>query len=253
MSEQPPQYYTALRPFRKHFPNGTPVLLYHKVGARPKGVRLRALYVSPRLFTTQLRELQQAGLQTISLNQLIQPRPPTHSFVITFDDGFSNVLRNAVAPMAECRFKSIQFIVSNLIGRQNEWDVRDGEVAERLMDLIEIREWLAAGHEIGSHTRTHCRLSRLSLRDAAEEISASKKQLEDLFGVRIRHFCYPYGDTNAAIEELVLQAGYETGSTTEIGINESKTSRLALRRFLARYPTRRIKYLREAWALFRQH
>jgi peptidoglycan/xylan/chitin deacetylase (PgdA/CDA1 family) len=251
MLESTPEYYSSLEPFREHFAAGTPILMYHKIGTRPSGARFRGLYLSPRLFATQMRELKAAGFQSITLSQAVQPSRPKLSLVLTFDDGFKNVLHNAVEPMRELGFAAIEFIVTNLMGKLNEWDLRDGEVPERLMDESEVRDWLAAGHEIGSHTRSHCRLTRLSLRDASEEITASKKRLEDTFGVPIRHFCYPYGDTNPAVEDLVAQAGYETACTTLTGVNTPETPPFGLKRYLARYPSRRIKNLRDGLALWR--
>jgi peptidoglycan/xylan/chitin deacetylase (PgdA/CDA1 family) len=251
MLESTPEYYSSLEPFREHFAAGTPILMYHKIGIRPAGARFRGLYVSPRLFAKQMRELKEAGFEAVSLSQALRPARPKASFVLTFDDGFKNVLRNAIEPMRELGFTAIEFIVTNLMGKLNDWDIRDGEVPERLMDEAEVRDWLAAGHEIGSHTRAHSRLTRLSLRDAAEEITASKKRLEDTFGVPIRHFCYPYGDTNPAVEDLVAQAGYETACTTLTGVNTPETPPFGLRRYLARYPSRRIKTIRDGIALWR--
>ena len=251
MSDPLPEFYTALGPFRDHFERDGPILMYHKVGKRPPGTRFRALYISARLFAIQMRELKTAGFQAVSLGRLLDANRPLNSFVITFDDGFANVLQNAAPILAEAGFSAIQFIVSNLIGGRNEWDVRVGEVPERLMDKAEIRDWLAAGHEIGSHTRTHCRLPRLSLRDAAEEVSASKKQLEDIFGLTIRHFCYPYGETTPAVQEVVAQAGYETACTIQTGFNRFDSPPFELHRFLARYPSRRIKSIHEGFSLLR--
>ena len=251
MLETLPEYYSRLKPFEARFREGVPILMYHKVGARPGGVRFRGLYLSPPVFRRQICELSEAGYQAISLSQVLQSSRPARSIAITFDDGFSNVLQNAVAPLAEFNFKAIQFIVTNFVGQNNEWDVRNGEVPEPLMNAEEIRQWIAAGHEIGSHTRCHCRLPRLSLRDAEEEITASKKFLEDTFGVAIRHFCYPYGDFNPAIEDLVARAGYETACGSQIGVNGPQISPYGLRRYLARYPSRRLKNLREGFSLFR--
>jgi peptidoglycan/xylan/chitin deacetylase (PgdA/CDA1 family) len=107
------------------------------------------------------------------------------------------------------------------------------------MDHAEIREWLAAGHEIGSHSCTHPHLSRIPLPQAREEITASKKKLEDLFGRPVEHFCYPYGDRNDAVVDLVREAGYRTACTMDFGVNTVATSPLALRRILARHPSLR--------------
>jgi peptidoglycan/xylan/chitin deacetylase (PgdA/CDA1 family) len=116
-----------------------------------------------------------------------------------------------------------------------------GEAPEPLMDAGQVREWLAAGHQIGSHTLTHPWLTRLSPAAAREEIFASKKRLEDAFGVPVGHFCYPYGDWNPAVRDLVAEAGYRAACTTEPGLNTSGTDAFALRRFTARYPSRSLK------------
>ncbi len=62
------------------------------------------------------------------------------------------------------------------------------------MDERQIRDWLAAGHEIGAHTLTHPALAELPPERARAEIFDSRKLLEDRFGVPVRHFCYPYGE-----------------------------------------------------------
>jgi peptidoglycan/xylan/chitin deacetylase (PgdA/CDA1 family) len=97
--------------------------------------------------------------------------------VLTFDDGYRNVVENALDLLAKNRFRAVQFLVANFLGKTNEWDLRVGEKPEPLMDGAQVRDWLAAGHEIGSHTLTHPRLTRLTLRDAKGGITASKKGL----------------------------------------------------------------------------
>src|SRR5258708_621915 len=131
MLETQPEYYAALAPFRELFRTGLPILMYHKIGRRPAGARFRGLYLSKRLFSRQLDELRGDGFQSVSLSEAVAPGRPARAVALTFDDGFANVLRNAVEPMARHGYKGIQFIVSNLLGKQNEWDVRDGEVPER--------------------------------------------------------------------------------------------------------------------------
>ena len=108
----------------------------------------------------------------------------------------------------------------------------------------QVLEWLAAGHQIGSHTLDHPYLTRIPLAAAREQIAASRKKLEDRFGVAIEHFCYPYGDWNPAVGDLVAAAGYRTASTTDPGANRPSDSRFALKRFTVRYPTRNWKWVR---------
>ena len=237
--------YSSLPRFRKFFQTGTPVLTYHKVGPRPFGARLKGLYLSRRLFTKQMLELREAGFTSGSLLDCTQQKKENERrIVITFDDGYTNVLENALEPLAQANLKAIQFLLPNLLGKCNEWDLSSGEVREPLMDAAQVREWLAAGHEIGSHTLTHPFLTRLPLETAREEITASKKKLEDLFGRPIEHFCYPYGDWNPAVRDLVMEAGYRTACTVDFGINTPETPRFELKRVTARYPSRSWKALK---------
>jgi peptidoglycan/xylan/chitin deacetylase (PgdA/CDA1 family) len=247
-----PDYYHSLKPFRKLFETGLPVLTYHKLGPRPRGVRLKGLYVGEKFFAQQLGELREAGFSTPPLAEIFPVKENfRNKIAITFDDGFSNVLQLGLKPLAENKFHAIQFLVADLLGKTNEWDAANGEVAEPLMDAAQVREWLAAGNEIGSHTLTHPFLTQIPIAQAREEISASKKKLEDLFGVPIEHFCYPYGDWNEAVRDIVITAGYKTAFTTVAGINLTGDSPFALKRFTARYPSRNLKAiwsrLREKW------
>jgi peptidoglycan/xylan/chitin deacetylase (PgdA/CDA1 family) len=146
-----------------------------------------------------------------------------------------------LAPLAENQFKAIQFLPADFLGKSNTWDVAQGEVPERIMDAAQVREWIAAGHDIGSHSSTHPFLTRLDHKLAREEIGASRKKLEDLFGRRVEHFCYPYGDWNPAIRDLVSESGYRTACTTDLGMNQTSDSPYTLKRFTARYPTRNLK------------
>jgi len=245
MAKTPPDQYYRLKPFLDFFQQGTPVLMYHKIAPRPRRVRLKGLYVRPELFVRQMAEFAQSGFHAVKPVEARQAAngSPNRRVALTFDDGFRNVFDNAMEPMARHGLRAMQFLVVDAIGKINEWDIREGESAEPLMDAIHIREWLAAGHSIGSHSLTHARLTRLSVRDAREEISTSKRKLEDLFQIEVDHFCYPYGDFNPSVRDLVMEAGYRSACTTQYGVNTPETPPLELRRITVRHPTRTLRNL----------
>jgi peptidoglycan/xylan/chitin deacetylase (PgdA/CDA1 family) len=218
--------------------------MYHKIAPRPRRVRLKGLYVTPAHFARQLVELKENGFIPCNPAEACQNGHAGSRIVLTFDDGFRNVLQNAMGPLAEGGWRAMQFLVPNFIGKLNEWDLRDGEAPECLMNVAEVREWLGAGHSIGSHSLTHARLTRLTVRDAREEIFSSKKKLEDTFGVAVEHFCYPYGDWNEAVRDLVIEAGYRTACTTQFGVNTPATPSFALHRITVRHPTRTLRTLK---------
>lgn len=234
-------YFAELAPFRRLFSSGLPVLCYHKIGTKPPGAKVKGGYMSAALFTRQMMQLREEGYTSVS------PRGPAgtgstpREIVLTFDDGSLSVLENAVGPMADAGYRAINYLVSDLLGSVNQWDVAWGEVPDRLMDDAQIREWMAAGHEIGAHTRTHPRLSRLPPAQAREEIAGSKKSLEDRFGVSVRHFCYPYGDHSPTVRSMVEEAGFETAVTVEPGVWRPATDRFLIPRIAARPYSRNLR------------
>ncbi|MEO6054985.1 MAG: polysaccharide deacetylase family protein, partial [Chthoniobacterales bacterium] len=195
-----------------------------------------------KVFRRQMEELGAAGFQTASLNEWQSvATPDSNRVIITFDDGSRGVLKTAAQHLATQGFKAIQYIVADHIGGVNQWDINTGEAPDALMNMDEIREWLALGHEIGSHTLSHPKLAKIPPAQAREEIFSSKKTLEDLFGIPIRHFCYPYGNYNAAARDLAGEAGYETAVTLKPGINHPDTPGLELLRVGARHATRNFR------------
>jgi len=210
---------------------GTPVFTWHKIGAAPGNSRDPFLYTPTDEFDRQLRALHDSGFRAVTLDDA-QAAAQTPRAAITFDDGFRNVFERGLEILARHKTPAIQFIVSGAIGKQNHWDIEKGDVAEPLMDAAQIREWLAAGHAIGSHSATHRNLKKLSVAGAREEIFGSKKFLEDTFGVALRHFCYPFGGWTPAVRDLVVEAGYATACTVEFGVNEPGADKFALRRII---------------------
>lgn len=218
---------------KKLFQRGIPILAYHGIGDAPAGVYDRYLYARGGSFDDQLARLRHDGFTSARLDELRGPIwNESHRVIITFDDGYRNVFSNALDTLARHRFHAVQFIVSDLIGGHNEWMVAKGDVLEPLMDQHQIREWLAAGHQIGSHSATHAKLVRLPLAQAREEITGSKKRLEDMFGIPINHFSYPFGEYNDAVRDVVAEAGYQTACTMKFGINTAETPRHELRRLI---------------------
>lgn len=248
MSSELPAYYTTLGPFQAVFQTGLPILTWHSLGHPPRGARLKGLYLSSRLFRRQLAELRAAGFATAPPPRAAADLVRPSHLVLTFDDGCRNVFEHGLPILREAGYRAVQYLVADLIGRTSEWQAREGGVAEPLMDAAQIRDWLAAGQWIGSHTCTHPWLTRLPPERAREEIQASRRKLEDRFGVPVRDFCYPYGDFDRRIRDLVAEAGYQSAVTTRPGVNLPDTDLLALRRFTARYASRR---LRDVWQRLR--
>ncbi|MEI8342450.1 MAG: polysaccharide deacetylase family protein [Verrucomicrobiota bacterium] len=233
MKSEGDPYYYRLPPFLGEFRQGRPVLVYHKLGFPRLNSERKGLWISPRLFSRQLAELKAAGFLSMELDS---GAVTGDGVAITFDDGYASVLRHGLEPLRENGFSAVQFLVCGFLGKTNSWD-RD---AEPLMDKAQVRDWLQAGHSIGAHTVNHVRLTQVNEAVAREEIAASRKFLEDEFGVVVKHFCYPYGDWNQRVAEMVAEAGYTTASTTDYGINTAESDPFELKRIHAYVPLRSL-------------
>jgi peptidoglycan/xylan/chitin deacetylase (PgdA/CDA1 family) len=217
---------------RKVLARGAPILTYHKLGTPPAASRDPFLYAGPATLEAHLKSLREAGLHVVSLSKLVANPGDKTQAAVTFDDGFQSALAGGLEVLARQNVCAIQFLVSGFIGQHNEWDIEKQDVAEPLMDAAQIKEWLAAGQEIGSHSATHRNLKKLSPADAREEIAGSKKALEDQFGLPVRHFCYPFGGWTPAVRDLVREAGYSSACSVQFGVNDATTDRFALRRII---------------------
>ena len=219
---EPPDHYCQLTPFAAAFRQGTPALLYHRLGRGPLLAKRRGLTLPTRAFARQLAELQAAGFRSALPGE---PPGALDRIWLTFDDGDATSLA-ALEPLRAHGFRATQFLVANRLGKTNDWD----DTGAPLMSETQVREWLAAGHAIGSHTMTHARLASLSPAAAREEIHASRRCLEDRFAVPVEAFAYPWGDWNPGLAEEVAAAGYRAAFTTDAGVNDATADPFALKR-----------------------
>lgn len=95
-------------------------------------------------------------------------------------------------------------------------------VDELLMTWDHVRELRAAGMDVQSHTHTHRVLQTLPPERLADELTTSRKKLEDVLGERIRAVSYPVGKRlvrGSHIRRAVEDAGYEIGFSNCSGVN----------------------------------
>lgn len=208
-----------------------PILMYHRIDKPDPQSSVTGQYVSPKRFERQMLMLHRMGFETVGLDALVGGWPTVRRpIVITFDDGFMNYFTHALPVLRGLNMTSTVFLVSSLIGKTNEWNEVEGDVVLPLMGEAEIRAMLAVGQSIGSHSRTHADLCQMSPADLVQEVAGSKRELEELFGIPINWFCYPYGRLNDSVVEAVRTAGYRGATSTMPGPNVQATEPLRLHR-----------------------
>ena len=217
-----------MMPFRsgaKHLP----VLTYHSLDDSQS-----VLSTSPAVFSEHMRILHDLGIATVSLAEaaqaLLQGRLPAPAVAITFDDGFRNTYELALPALARYGFTATVFLVTDYCERDNSWPTQPaGALRRPLLGWSEVRELSRAGLVIGSHTRTHPNLTRLSAGEAEAEMVESKRAIEHEIQRPVDAFAYPYGYCNETVKRLAA-AHFTVACSTTLGFATSASDPLALER-----------------------
>lgn len=196
--------------------HGPLMLMYHAI-VPGRGAADWPWAVSAGNFRAQMDYLHANGWNTVTMNALATAsgQISSRTVVITFDDGYANNL-GAVEILKESGMRATWFIVSGSIGQAPRWSA-DGRPDGRLLSGNELRSMDEAGMEIGSHTRSHPRLTDLATEAVDAELRTSKAELEDILGHPVGSFAYPYGKYDERVVDAVRSAGYAAACTTRTG------------------------------------
>jgi peptidoglycan/xylan/chitin deacetylase (PgdA/CDA1 family) len=100
--------------------------------------------------------------------------------------------------------------------------------APRALSAEQLREFLALGGTVGSHTHFHPLLARCEDDTGLNECRQSREVLEKLVERNVCHFALPNGGSDARTRGWIIRAGYKTCRTTHAGWVTPKTDPLAL-------------------------
>ncbi|MBL0422156.1 polysaccharide deacetylase family protein [Ramlibacter sp. AW1] len=192
------------------------ILMYHQVGTlAPLAGSLEEVLMPRERFARQMAAMHALGYRGLSLTQLepyLRGEKKGRVFGVTMDDGYVDCLHHAVPVLQRHGFSATCFAVSG--AAFNEWDASAGVPRLQLMGALELKAWIAAGNDVGAHTRTHRRLPELDDTTARQEIVGCKQELEAMTGAEVRHFSYPFGDFLPQHEDMVHEAGFVTACTS---------------------------------------
>ncbi len=181
-----------------------PILMYHEIGDGPN-----SLYVPTDKFRDQMKYLYSSGYHTVTMagayDMLVNAQIPSKTVVLTFDDGYTSFYTKAWPIMKEFGFTGTVYVCTSFTGKNNylTWD--------------EMKTLNDAGIEIGSHTKNHVDLKTVSATVLNDEVSGSKKILEENLGVPVTSFCYPIGAYDDKTPPAVKQVGYDSAVTVVYG------------------------------------
>jgi len=178
------------------------------------------LSVRPEALERQLEGLVRRGYRGATFTEAItQPAAP-RTLAVTFDDAFLSVARVAEPILSRLALPGTVFVPTAFpdSGRRLAWPGVDhwleGAHAGELEPLswAQLRELGDRGWEVGSHTRSHPRLTALGDAELADELAGSRRECEQRMGRPCPSLAYPYGDVDPRVVEAARAAGYATGA-----------------------------------------
>jgi peptidoglycan/xylan/chitin deacetylase (PgdA/CDA1 family) len=179
-----------------------PILMYHHVSDQVPASR----YVVTRdAFRAQMKILAEAGYRAITVSELVAAVQsggilPEKPVVLTFDDAYLDVYEVAYPVLEAFGFTATLYVITSTL----EPDRTYGYIkADQLAELA------AAGWEIGSHSITHSDLKKTKLGFEREAID-SKAALENLPGVVVRSFSYPFAVSSEWMRSKMPDFGYDS-------------------------------------------
>ena len=195
---------------------GLVALMYHHVGIveDPREEQF-PFTVRPDMLERQILFLKANGYTPISLKELEQAARAGKSSIekpvmLTFDDGYRDNYEKLFPLLKKYNVPALIFLITDRIDSPGylTWE--------------QVKEMLASGLvDFGSHTCSHRRLRSLSDEEIAEELTRSKRILEENLVVAVTAFCYPYGagGFDKRVRPQVAKAGYQFDFSTKKGIN----------------------------------
>lgn len=127
--------------------------------------------------------------------------------LITFDDGDEGIYKYLLPIMQEFSLPACVFLISKYIGKNQSWDIFGNS---RHLNWDEIRALKDQGFEFGSHSVSHCDLTRMKDEGLRFELEESRRIIEK----RVGSCCaitYPYDRVDKRVMDMAKKVGYKVG------------------------------------------
>jgi biofilm PGA synthesis lipoprotein PgaB len=167
--------------------------------------------IPPALFARQLDYLEREGFSVLPLLELVEAiasgrEVPERSIAITFDDGYSSVMDQALPELEKRGWPFTVFVNTQAVdqgfGGYLSWD--------------DLRALGQSGGTIGNHSASHAHLLRRESGESDsrwrsrinDDIEMAAQRLEEEVGrYSIAVFAYPYGEYTTELKEIVSAHG----------------------------------------------
>jgi peptidoglycan/xylan/chitin deacetylase (PgdA/CDA1 family) len=184
---------------RRRRPDDLAILLYHRVGEGSGEIEL-----GPATFDSQMAIVAASG-RARSLDDALSDSG-SGGLVVSIDDGFRDFYDTVFPTLVSHEVPAILYLATGFV---------EGEAfapSSSALTWSQLKEAVDSGLvTVGSHTHSHCDLSRATEEEAVHEMMTSKRLIEDHLGVECRHFAYPWSYSSPG-SELAARRIFKTAA-----------------------------------------
>lgn len=206
-----------------------PVLIYHSIS----DVKNDYHSVSPQLFADHMKWIA-SERHPLSLAEakvaLESGHVPEKSVLITFDDGYRDLIENALPVLLQHVIPALFFLLVEAMGLSDYWNPRAYSIKQHLTSE-DVRELTSIpGMAIGAHGFTHQRVTRFEEYRIAAEMAGAKAGLETLTGQEVDAYAYPFGGVTETAARVASRYFSLAFATDDSGVWNWRENPFAIRR-----------------------
>jgi peptidoglycan/xylan/chitin deacetylase (PgdA/CDA1 family) len=198
--------------------------VYHRFG----NSRYPSTNISMETFKEHLQFLKENNYRVITLGEAAElldspGEIPQKTAVLTVDDGYKSFITHAVPLLEQYGYKATIFVCTKYVGRSG------------YLSWSDIRSLRKKGYEFGNHSHSHEHFLNLSDAETRRGFKEDLSRSEDLFhrhlGYQPDLYCYPYGEYNPDMQEILKNRGYKAAAAQKSGVIYTGSDLYALPRF----------------------
>jgi len=204
---------------------GVPVLMYHGI-VNDESEIVNPVHVSKKDFEKQMAWLSANNYRTITIAEMLghfrKKEELPKCVVLTFDDGYESLFKNATPILERFGFTATLFLLTGAVGKTSyaEFNTKHSVFPEndRPLNWRELIFMENSCWDVQSHGRNHHNYNVIQYSVFEKEMRCSKQEIEQYLQKQVKYFCYPYGSYNTRCLELLKTAGYEAGFSVHPGM-----------------------------------
>lgn len=182
-----------------------PILMYHNICQ--SDADCNKLTVSLQNLERQFQYLSDNNFQTFHFSELEKMKAiPSKSIVLTFDDVTENQLIYALPLLEKYKLKASFFIPFQYIGKTDSWNEGNGELAQKIMTIEQLKQLPTEIIELGYHSYAHNKYQTLSPSEIADDFLKCEAEIEKHNLIVYPALAYPYGNYP---KEVVAKANFK--------------------------------------------